>query len=336
MKRRIFISLTIIVPLALFLLARLAANKRPMIIGQHAGATSLQFSPDGRRMLSYSKAEVSSWDLQKRRREATWKSGLSYVFSPDGRSLAATGSRYENVDTAHARTIISGVVNDVTTGHVRVRFNDNFTHPTSFQDFSQRPVWSADGREIWVLSSFHLRRFDASSGRLLSRLALSSLRDFDPLRTTFLLPDLSFVVSNNHKSKNIELRDIKTGVVARSWKVKVPVAGVTPIALFTSPDARFMEIGFDGKGADVNRIYRISDGKSWEAPIDAEPFRGFSVDSRLAIFADESHFIARDINTGRELWRMELPHAQSFALAPDSRHLYNVDAQGIIRRWDVR
>ena len=334
MKRRILIILAVVIPLALFFAARLAAGRRPVIIGQHAGAAALQFSPDGQRMLSYGKAEVSSWNLQKRQREATWKSGLSYVFSPDSQSLAAVGSRYETVDGTHARTIISGVVRDVATGRARVKFSDVFAHPPSYQDFASGPIWSPDGREIWVTSAFHLRRFDARSGRLLSRLALFSLREFDPLRTIFLLPDLSFVVSSNRKS--IAMRDVKTGAVARSWKVKSPFVGVTPIALFTSPDARFLAVGFDGKGANVNRIYRVSDTKFWQAPIDAEPFRGFSADSRLAIFAEDSTYIARDIDNGREVWRMEIPNAQTFTLAPDGRHLYNVDAQGIIRRWDVR
>ena len=333
MKRRVLVALGVIVPLALFFVARLAAGKRPVIIGQHRSATGLQFSPDGARMLSYGNAEVSSWDLRNQRREAIWKSGLGYVFSPDGQSLAAVGTRTEAIDAAHARTVISGVVCDVATGRARVKFSDVWAHPPSYQDNTRKPVWSADGRAIWLLSDFHLRRFDTRSGALLSRVALFSLRDFDPFRMSLLLSDRSFVVSSNRKG--VELRNVKTGEIARSWKIKSPFAGVTPMVQSGSPDARFLAVGFDGRGAGKTQIYRISGEKLWETPLDSAPFMGFSHDSRLAVFTDESHFIARNINNGREVWHRELPLAQSFVLAPDNRHLYNVDAQGVIRRWNV-
>lgn len=333
MKRRILIALAVVIPLALFFVARNAGSKRPLIVGQHAGAASLQFSPDGKRMLSYGKSEVSSWDLQERNRKATWKMGLSYVFSPDSESLAAIGNRYDNIDATHARTVISGVVCDVATGQARIKFSDIFKHPPFYQDNTGTLTWSADSHEIWVLSSFYLRRFDAHSGKLLSRLALFDLNSFDPSRTTLLLPDLSFVVSSNRKS--IEFRDVKTGKVARSWKIKTPMPAVTPMTNTVSPDSRFLDVGFDGKAAGVTRIYRISDAKFWEAPVGSAPFIGFSADSRLALFAEGSTFIARDINSGHKAWRMEVPDAQSFILAPDGHHLYNVDEQGVIRRWDV-
>lgn len=334
MKRRILIVLAIIIPLAIFFAARVVASKRPLIIGQHAGASSLQFSPDGKRMLSYGSSDVSSWDLKARRRDATWKSGLSYVFSPDGQSLAATGNSYDDIDVTHAKTVISGVVCNARTGKTRVKFSDVFKHPTSYYDDTRQPVWSADGREIWVLSSFHLRRFDASSGKLLSRLTLFDLNSFNPSRTSFLLPALSFVVSSD--AKGIELRDVKSGKIARSWKVKSPYAGTTPIANAASPDSQFLAVGFDGKAAGVTRIYQIADNKFWKTPVSSAPFMGFSADSRLVIFAEDSTFIARDVNSGREVWRREVPDAQSFTLAPDNHHLYNVDRQGVIRRWAVR
>lgn len=334
MKRRILIALAAIIPLALFVVARKKANKRPPIIGQHQGASALQFSPDGKRMLSYGKADVSSWDLQARRREATWKTGLDYVFSPDSQSLAAIGNRYDNIDDTHARTVISGVVCDVATGQARVKFSDTFAHPPFYPDNTGTLIWSADGREIWVSSDFHLRRFDARSGKLLSRLTLFSLRDFDALRTILLLPDLSFVVSSNEKG--IELRDVKAGKIARSWKIKSPYWGVTPVAQAASPDSKFLAVGFDSRATSTTRIYQISDAKFWQAPAGSAPFMGFSADSRFALFSQNSTFIARDIKGGREIWRMQVPDAQSFTLAPDGRHLYSVEKRGVIRRWEVR
>lgn len=235
MKRRILVVLAVLVPLALFFAARVAASKRPLIIGEHKGATGLQFSPDGKSMLSYGSADVSSWNLSERRREATWKSGLSYVFSPDGQSLVATGNSYGEID------------------------------------------------------------------------------------------------------KGVELCDVKTGEVARSWKIKSPVVPkATALIEAVSPDSRFLAVGFDGKAAGTTRIYRISDAKFWESPVDSAPFMGFSADSRLAIFAENSTFLARDMNNGREVQRMNVPDAQSCFLAPDGRHIYNVDRQGVIRCWDVR
>lgn len=334
MKRRIAIALAVTIPLALFFAARVTASKRPVVIGQHQRAESLQFSPDGQRMLSYSRSDVSSWNLPERRRVATWKSGLSYVFSPDSRRLVAFSNSYDSIDLTHARTVISGVVSDVATGQARVRLRDSFTHPLWHEDYVGTPVWSADGREIWVISAFHLRCFDARSGQLLARVTLFSLRDFDVFRTDLLLPNHSFVVSSN--KKGIELRDVKTGAVARSWKIKSPFWGVTPVVETASPNSQFLAVGFDGRAAGTTRIYRISDHSFWQAPPGSAPFMAFSADSQWALFAQDSTFIARDIKDGRELWRRKVPEAQSAMLAPDARHLYNVDKKAIIRRWDVR
>lgn len=332
--KRFLIALTVVIPLALFVVARQFAAKRPLVIGQHQGASGLLISPDGTRMLSQSNSDVVVWNLATRKRESQWKSGLGYVFSRDGQRLATVGERYTSPNAKHSQTEIFGAVREARTGKTLLKFSDVVKLPPHFIDAVHQVQWSSDERAIWVLSDAYLRHFDARSGRLLKRVELGAFQDYNSSLGREMLPDGSLIVSSGYK--NINFRDTKTGVIVRSWKVQPPVApNATAFISVISPNSKWLAVGFDGKAAASTFFYRASGGKAWELSSDSESFLRFSPDSRLALSVDPTHFIARDVRDGHEGWRLNAPSGNQFSLAPDNRFAYNIDSEGIIRRWNV-
>ena len=343
MNRRWLWGLAVVVPLALFAVARRAAEQRPILIGAHAGARELKLSHDGTRLFSSGQVETRVWDTATRARIGRWTIPDFWTLpAPDGQRIVTARTRVvADSNGQTARTRLFGEIRDARTGAEIGAFTQIWAHPIGNQDALQDLRWSADGREIWTLTNSALRRFDARDGRLIQSVAYDATNGFSAWQ---LAPDGDFIVASDRQG--VRFFDAATGKQTRIWPYDAPSGAAYSVdELVVAPGGQWlMTQGFRVRNKTAPLLFqRASDGHiTWRV---SDPghheFRGFSADGQLAIFLEWTppdqtiHIVARHSATGRELWRRSAPLTQDAALSSDGRLVYSLELDGTLRRWNA-
>ncbi len=340
MKRRILIILAVFVPLALFFVARLAAGRRPIIIGADRGARTLLLSPDGTQLFSRGQYQVQAWSTTTRENVGQWPvPGAWLVPSPDGtRVVSASSPVASRPDSERVVTRLLGAVRTPKSGAIICQFHDRWTHSKSLQDALQDLKWSADGREIVVLTNRAVRRFDARDGHLIKRVTYDAANNY----TSWLLsPDARFVIATDRDGAHFF--DAASGQETHFWKHPAVATRNSPIiARAILPGGQWIWMQRrNGPNNATAFFVRASDGHLvWSKPQIDTSFYGFKIcnfsrDGQLILSLEQARIVVRQSANGQEVWHLDATMIQDAALSPDARFVYSLDARGTIRRWNV-
>lgn len=292
------------------LLAISAAGERV----PHARSTSIDYSPDGRHILTeWGGRSAAIWDASSGHRLATLRAGSSATtledaeFSPDGRRILVAA------DDGIAR------IQDAQSGQVQVELRGH----------TER-IWSAefspDGRRV-VTASWDgtARIWNAGTGQELLRL----VHDDKVYSARFSL-DGRRVVTGSH-DESVRIWDAATGREI----LRIPGIGEAVFAAAFSHDGRRVVTASGNGRADI-----------WDArtgrlivPLlghgDAVADASFSPDDRYVVTASDDH-TARiwDAAYGRQVALLVHPgRVWGAEFSPDGRHLATVSPDGTARVW---
>jgi WD40 repeat protein/tetratricopeptide (TPR) repeat protein len=153
--------------------------------------------------------------------------------------------------------------------------------------------------------------------------------DHHDCRHVTVSPDGKLVASGSWSGRGIRVWEVSTGKLVRTL---LPDRGGTIPAF--SPNGRWL---INTHGGQCWRIEDWSEGP--KAPADARG-AGFSPDGRFAAWPYKGFIILTDLETGRELARLEDPHQDGMSIpsfSPDGTLLIGTtDDSFCVRVWDLR
>jgi WD40 repeat protein len=310
----------------------------------------LEVSPDGKWLAIPQKGGkgVAILDLptgKVRHRLDDGKGEVETVaFSPDGKSLAVSGS------SSSPRLALY----DVQTGKPRWQVK---------QDFSQWCLvlaFSPSGRSLAGGNNFHVNLFDARTGAL----ALRVTRELSVLSSLAYSPDGKLLAAVDSFKRRIHFWEI-----VPSEQEKTLTAGATPWDIAAGPSGKLLavatgqgievhdmtsgkrvrtlgakhgwsRVAFDpdeksvlGLGAFNEALFDLATGK--EQPVANVPdgaFAVYSPDGKLVLAGSGGISVHKG---GKELRHIDAPRAKALALSADGKLAAVGDARGKVHLWEV-
>lgn len=320
MKRAFWIG-SFLVAVALFFVARNVASWRPQLLLKVQGnSPTFQFSSDGRWLLIQNDDLGGNflWDWEERRLIRKMGYGSTH-FSPDGKLLA----RLQELDVSYNldNTIFVEILKTQDGSLVK-----KFVATKTSDDERLADVrWSADGKNLNVVTEFWCRTFDVASGKVLSRWkghyaeqgAISS--------------DGSQILRLVHRrsqspSEVCELRETKTGKILR-------ILSAEPGRIGFSADGLFYYTARLGQF----KIWRLSDGQlQMTKSTSDESLPHFLKKSNHLAFATSNGLEIRQFPGGTVVEKLSGPRSEPFQIAPDEQSAVSCDSAGKIWRWRLR
>ncbi|BCM92806.1 hypothetical protein IAD21_04689 [Abditibacteriota bacterium] len=343
-RRLTFVALSSLV-VALFFAARRASEIRPRRLATIPFCNELVFSSNGQLLIGKSNVSgvqtYSFLDIQNSMPVAERHIDhyqFQPLLSPDEKQIARATEFPEPPphQSPFGFSTPTFFVSDITSDKER-RFSDPIVHDDDEGDSPsvQSAVWTRDGRELIVAGKRQIRRFDAQSGQLLSRATFAPLPKLrkgrkpptdNGAQKLAISPDGRQFLRLDSPSR-LTIRDTKTARVVRSITL---VGNTGPYVRFGwSEGSHFVWAEIVGVG-----IFSASTGRFlWRWSDMTQPH--FSPDEKFVVCCNGYQCMARDAQTGRELWRVYSPNSPNFALSPDGKTLAEARSNGQIFLWPM-
>jgi len=256
--------------------------------------TTLSFSLGGMKLLAVNGERGSTlWDLASGQMVHTLPAAKQGMFAPDGRTVVLDGKLLDAATGSQIRSL-EGNWNDVQAidispdgKTVMAAASDGTVSFFDFDSGRQRHSemahavgesrFSPDGRVLMTygyradLKEYAIKLWDGSTGRQLRTLAMSG-SGFR--KTAAFSPDSRTIALT--RGKQVELRDVATGSLLRSFEAHTPSVGEVEF----SPDGRILLTA-----SGLTKLWDIATGKLLETLDSSGPFE-FSSNGRSLIISD--------------------------------------------------
>ena len=351
---RWFLGITLVLmPVALFWASQRAASARPVKLGAPWNYPLIYFSSDSRYLVACQNESSNSgyliFDVASRELVDRYKVdylGVPPLFSPDGKRTAIVSAFEARPDPHPSRFLfafpqfsvrdVGATKTQTVTDESRMAENEGDNTP------DQSAVWNANG-ELVVVGTRQVRRFDAATGRLLSRATFRALPQLKKNQkyyiesgehsaelaldgksfvhwqapATFVLRDSRFAREMRRiRLPHSESETPTFGISARGNVVWVVQSGTTFY------DAKTGRALWNWKGLDSS--YGVG----------ATDFR-LSADEKMVVACNGDHCTARALKNGAQLWKVRHPNSSIFALSPDGKTFAERRYDGQIMLWPM-
>lgn len=356
------------VPIAFFFVSKRATQQRPWLLATVPKCDVVRFSPDSRILVAtsgpssldnnwYLFFDVQTKKLLERRKVLDYALQTPPFFSPDGtKTVCALGYIWNSPPPKSPFEFLTpnlSVKEVASQKEKSISDTDMHQEDEGDEPTVQSAVWTSDGRELVVAGHRQVRRFDAQSGKLLSRAVFRAL----PKLRKGELPVIAdgeqrVAISPNGKQFIyiespwlLTIRDTKTAVVQASVGTKNPPYDSANL------DFPYFPYGWSAKGnfiwvedayAPAVKIFDASSRRllwAWKGlyatvGMGATDYH-LSPDEKSIVACNGASCIARALKTGKELWRVKNPNSPVFALSPDGKTLAEVRSGGKIFLWPL-
>lgn len=326
MKRRFWFAFALLIPLALFLVARNATTFRPQPMAPGSPQTFLLTTPQTHLVRSRSGRFLASnaaailWDLNHPSQRQPIPRGLP-VFSPDETRLAIVTPSYqmfERYDLAPARVEVR--IENLQNGQISQLERVDYATPRDHNLEIRDGCFSPDNATFSAVNGVAILRWDVASGKLISNAPAA----FDAGWEVGFFAGGAKIWGRSYL--NFSVFDARSGRRERSFAN----SGVL------LADERFY--AGESSGDDAVQIYRVSDGQAVFEPL-----------TMRFIFSPDGRTLAREIGINGAYVEVQLIEVgtwrirQTKKLTPfttwifeDAAHLLTLDDKNHIVRWRLR
>ena len=301
-------------------------SSRQTLRGHAAGVSSVDFSPDGRRMLSGSEDKtVKVWDTATGREILTLRGHrglvLSVAFSPDGQRILTAGGEWGS-----GEKLGEAKVWDTATGQLLLDFEGHryCVWAAAFSPDGQRIVTGAGD---WAYGPGEAKVWDARTGDEIFTLKTHA----KTVRGVSFSPDGRRIVTSGEDTK---MWNAETGQPL--FTVKLHLSGVRSAAF--SPDGgRVLTSSLD----QTAKVWDAATGEellTLSGHTDMVTSARFSPDGKRIVTGSSDQTVkVWDAATGRELFTLK-GHGhvvRSVAFSPDGKRVLTASNDKLVRVWDV-